>query len=42
MTAGYYIGGGQWICWLHVLSVPGCYEAVKDQQIEALPVKAPE
>lgn len=19
MTAGYYIGGGMWICWLHAL-----------------------
>jgi|SRR5581483_352871 len=36
MTAGYYIGGGQYICWLHAMTVPGCLEAVSDQQMCAL------
>jgi hypothetical protein len=36
LTMGYYIGGGQFICWLHALALPGCMEAVKDQEMVAL------
>jgi hypothetical protein len=36
LTMGYYIGGGQFICWLHALVLPGCMEAVKGQEMVAL------
>jgi len=36
MTMGYYIGGGQYICWLHALTVPGCMRAVQNQEPVAL------
>lgn len=32
MTMGYYMGGGQYICWLHAMTVPGCMEAARNQQ----------
>ena len=36
MTMGYYIGGGQYICWLHALTVAGLMDAVREQQEVAL------
>lgn len=36
MTAGYYIGGGQYICWLHALTVKGLMQAVRGQEMTAL------
>lgn len=36
MTAGYYVGGGQYICWLHVFSIPGACDAVKNYPLVAL------
>jgi hypothetical protein len=39
MTAGYYIGGGRFICWLHAMKVRGMLEAVAGQQMVALPLK---
>lgn len=37
MTAGYYVGGGQYICWLHAMKVPGMMKAVEGQEMAALP-----
>lgn len=36
MTMGFYIGGGQYICWLHILRVSGAIEAVRGQKLVAL------
>lgn len=36
MTLGYYVGGGQFICWLHALKVPGCLKAIKGRKAVAL------
>jgi hypothetical protein len=39
MTAGYYIGGGQWICWFHALCDRVIWEVIvrTKQQMQALP-----
>lgn len=39
LTAGYYIGGGQWICWLHALLSPAVDKAIQQtgQPLQALP-----
>jgi hypothetical protein len=39
MTAGYYIGGGMWICWLHALFDPVMtgWVARTGQKMVALP-----
>jgi hypothetical protein len=39
MTAGYYLGGGMWICWLHALYSPSLMMVIAKtgQQMQALP-----
>ena len=40
MTAGYYLGAGQWICWLHALFNSVWWKAIKKetgQKLQALP-----
>lgn len=37
MTAGYYIGGGHWLCWLHTLFLPGGAKIIAAQTLVAMP-----
>lgn len=33
MTAGYHIGGGYYICWLHILRVPGGFHYYRERPV---------
>jgi len=39
MTAGYYIGGGLWVCWLHAVFSSSVYIAIKGKKMQAFPTE---